>query len=448
MASPTRAQYRLEVRRLLHDANGKFYSDTDLNDYINDGRRRTCSDTGCLRRLVTAYLSRGLEQYPIGGVTGGLVTAPGGGYTTITITVNGDGSGATAVGTLSPIGTSSAGGSVVQLFYVPGSGYSTAPAISFSGGGGSGAAAIAHFKLTVANALAAGTGYQVGDILTLTGGTSITPAKVMVTVLNPGGAIAFMQIMTAGEYTVLPPNLPIPLSGGSGTGATASVQWGIIPILTAPGSGYATPPTVTVAGGLGATIVAALGSTSGAGGQLTAITVTNPGTGYTQATFAISGDGYGAAATAGVIPSTSLDIMNITPLWGNLAPPLNYQPWTEFNARMRVLRSNLQRPCVWSRYGTSGGTAFVQPIPDQTYPAEFDTAILPDDLTDDTTPDTIAFPYTSPPAYYAAWKAKLNQQQFNEAQSFLNDYRRKVLEAQASVQMRRIPNPYGGYSGG
>ncbi len=280
----TLASYRLECRRLLHDATGRFWSNAELNDYINDGRERVCADTGCLRRLVTAYLSQGVEQYPIGGVTGGLVTSSGSGYTTISIAVTGDGTGATATGTLS------------------------------------------H-------------------------------------------------------------------------------------------------------------------------GGLSAIVVTNPGSGYMTASLSISGDGHGAAATAGVIPANTLDIMNITPIWGNQRIPLRYMPFTEFNAKLRSWIVNQQTPVVWSRYGTSGGTAFVQPIPDQTYTTEFDTCILPNPLVADADVDVIQYPFSSPVAYYACWKAKQKEQAFGEGEAFLADYKRKILEAQASVQMRRIPNPYYGYTG-
>jgi hypothetical protein len=43
--------YITEVRRLLHDANGNFYSDTELADYINSARERVVRDTGCLRTI-------------------------------------------------------------------------------------------------------------------------------------------------------------------------------------------------------------------------------------------------------------------------------------------------------------------------------------------------------------------------------------------------------------
>jgi len=48
----TLSTYITEVRRLLHDANGNFYSDQQLTDYINSSRERTVRDTGCLREII------------------------------------------------------------------------------------------------------------------------------------------------------------------------------------------------------------------------------------------------------------------------------------------------------------------------------------------------------------------------------------------------------------
>lgn len=49
--SATLQGYITEVRRLLHDANGNFYSDSQLTDYINGARERVVRDTGCLRTI-------------------------------------------------------------------------------------------------------------------------------------------------------------------------------------------------------------------------------------------------------------------------------------------------------------------------------------------------------------------------------------------------------------
>lgn len=45
--------YNARTRRLLTDANKQYWSDTELNDNINQSRIRIASDTKCLRQLVT-----------------------------------------------------------------------------------------------------------------------------------------------------------------------------------------------------------------------------------------------------------------------------------------------------------------------------------------------------------------------------------------------------------
>lgn len=77
----TLSDYMLQVRRLLHDANANYYSDTDLADYINEARRHVATDTGCLRTLYTVYLTAAQETYVIGQACGALITAGGSGYT-------------------------------------------------------------------------------------------------------------------------------------------------------------------------------------------------------------------------------------------------------------------------------------------------------------------------------------------------------------------------------
>jgi hypothetical protein len=65
----TLSGYITEVRRLLHDANGNFYSDSELTDYINEGRQHTVQDTGCLRKLQ-------VTQTPTTPVAGGRNPTP------------------------------------------------------------------------------------------------------------------------------------------------------------------------------------------------------------------------------------------------------------------------------------------------------------------------------------------------------------------------------------
>ena len=59
------SNYITQVRRLLHDTNGQYWSDSELTDYINESRNRVCKDTRCLRAYLPALinLTQGVEQY-------------------------------------------------------------------------------------------------------------------------------------------------------------------------------------------------------------------------------------------------------------------------------------------------------------------------------------------------------------------------------------------------
>jgi hypothetical protein len=61
--SATLSDYITECRRLLHDANANFYSDSELTDYINSARQRLVRDTGCLRSYQTSATVTNQEVY-------------------------------------------------------------------------------------------------------------------------------------------------------------------------------------------------------------------------------------------------------------------------------------------------------------------------------------------------------------------------------------------------
>lgn len=66
---PVLSSYILDTRRLLHDANGTMYSDAELTESINVGRRKVTLDTACLRSLETVNLVALQEAYPINSST-------------------------------------------------------------------------------------------------------------------------------------------------------------------------------------------------------------------------------------------------------------------------------------------------------------------------------------------------------------------------------------------
>ena len=109
---------------------------------------------------------------------------------------------------------------------------------------------------------------------------------------------------------------------------------------------------------------------------------------------------------------------------------------------MRVWVTNQSRPAAMSRMGTSSGTVYIQPVPDQTYSSEWDISYIPIDLVDDTTVDELQYPFTSTVAYYACFRAKEKEQSYGEAESYLEKYKEKAREAINQVFTRLMPNPY------
>lgn len=142
------SDYITQVRGLIHDSAGTDWSDSELTTHINNARTTIALDCKCVRTLFTSLDAIGnQETYPISGGVGGIVvTVAGTGYTstpTVTFTGGSPTTAATATAVLS--------GTTVASVYMTswGVGYSSAPAIGFTGGGGSGATATATVLLNV-----------------------------------------------------------------------------------------------------------------------------------------------------------------------------------------------------------------------------------------------------------------------------------------------------------
>lgn len=150
------------------------------------------------------------------------------------------------------------GGALVSA---PGSGYTSNPTCTLSGGGGSGATctatngAVASLTLT-----AGGSGYTSTPTCAITSGGG---SGATCTARRSGSTISSVTLTAGGSGYTSNPTCTI--SGGGGSGATCSaVDGGATITLTAGGSGYTAPPdcSITGGGGSGATCGAFLGATS------------------------------------------------------------------------------------------------------------------------------------------------------------------------------------------
>ncbi len=217
---------------------------------------------------------------PLSGIT---LTNGGSGYTTVpavTITGGGASTQATATAVLGGRGISK-----VQLT-ARGTQYVSAPTVSFTGGGtGAQATAVVNHVVKRIDLNAGGSGYTTAPTVVISGGNG-TGAKATATV--SGGAVTAINYIAAGTGYTAVPTVTFTSATGSGAKATAVIDnlvTGVI--LTASGSGY-NPATTTVVftggGGGGAAATATV-----LPGQVLAITLNTPGAGYTSApTIAIA----------------------------------------------------------------------------------------------------------------------------------------------------------------
>jgi hypothetical protein len=241
----------------------------------------------------------------VGSIT---VTGGGSGYTSnpaVTLT-GGGGSGATAsalVGAVIAGVTLSNGGS----------GYAAGTTVTLPapGTGGTQATAVPNLRFGVATVTApttgTGAGYNLGDVLTLNsgGGTGATATVSAVTASGAITAVTFTAATNAGAgYTTAPT-----VSSVSGPQSVTSVA------LISAGTGYAVGNTISLTGGAGTGAVVTVTGISGTGttGPIATASVTSGGSGYTSApTVATTSTGTGTGASfvatlaTGAVLSTSL----------------------------------------------------------------------------------------------------------------------------------------------
>lgn len=127
---------------------------------------------------------------------------------------------------------------------VAGGGFTTSPVVLPSYGNATFSSTIGAANVTAI--VGGGTGYQVGDILQIVGGTYTSQGTIRVTAVGASNAITGAVVNTSGAYTVAPAN-PASVTGGYGTGATFNIGFALTGItVTNRGSGYTTIPTLLI----------------------------------------------------------------------------------------------------------------------------------------------------------------------------------------------------------
>ena len=204
-----------------------------------------------------------------------------------------------------------------------GTNYTSVPAVSITGGSGTGATAVATIgtpAVIAVNVINGGSQYGPAPTVVFAGGGGTGAAATAI--IDPRGLLYISMTHTGRYLTNVAP--AVGFSGGGGSGAVANAQMQLGPdgffhvVYITPlalGSGYSSPPTITLTGGSPfsgdiATAVCAVGL-----GAVLSITVTNGGGGYTSApTVSFSGGGSGSGASAAAVVGgsavTSLTLTN------------------------------------------------------------------------------------------------------------------------------------------
>lgn len=129
-------------------------------------------------------------------------------------------------------------GQIDDARILDGGAYSAPPSspVSVTGGGGTGATfdttedgpwwteLRATQQAVSATVGAGGSGYSVGNDITVVGGLGVGTAAVFNVDSVSGGAVTAVSLVTAGSYEGVPTN-PAATTGGAGTGATLNVTW-------------------------------------------------------------------------------------------------------------------------------------------------------------------------------------------------------------------------------
>lgn len=135
------------------------------------------------------------------------------------------------------------------------------------------------------------------------------------------------------------------------------------------------------------------------------------------------------------------DVVGINLLYNGLRLVLDQRSFTKLNAEVRVYSPVWQyAPMAWARYGPA--TVVFGPAPSIAYTTEWDCCQVSADLTlsDD---DPLPYPYSEIVPYYAAYLAKLNERQYEEARGFWEQYR-QMVNAALSSRAGMLPSAYPG----
>jgi len=213
-------------------------------------------------RITNTSSAVNYVQVTGGATTKGVIQSAQGSDSNISYVTQSKGTGAIDLAAGSSGVNISNGGTVTAITRtVNGTGYTSIPALAISApttAGGVQATATPTMLTVGQTVVSGGSGYTVGDSLTIVGGTFTTPVILTVSTVS-AGAVTGVTVLSGGfgNYSILP-STPASVTGGTGSGATFNLTWALAPTftITNAGSGYVEQPTVTFSGGGGSSAAA------------------------------------------------------------------------------------------------------------------------------------------------------------------------------------------------
>jgi len=226
----------------------------------------TTPSTGSFTTLIGGGSSANYGQLTGGATTKAVEFQTLGSDSNIALVLDTKGTGAIDLASGSSGVNISNGGTVTAITGTTTGSYTVVPTITISApttAGGTQATGTVAMQAITITLNSGGSGYAIGDTITLTGGT-FSQAVVLTVATLSGSAVATFTTSSAGTYTVLPSN-PVAQgsTSGSGTGANFNITaYGVRTTaytITNAGSGYVEQPTITFSSG-SATAYATVGS--------------------------------------------------------------------------------------------------------------------------------------------------------------------------------------------
>lgn len=141
-------------------------------------------------------------------------------------------------------------------------------------------------------------------------------------------------------------------------------------------------------------------------------------------------DAQAVLASSG-LTNTVMLIVDIFAIWSTERYRMRNMAYTQLNRELRPWTNYQSYLMGWARMGQTG--VVVGPIPDQSYQTEWDLVYAPTDLVGvgDAEADLL-YPQTEPVSYYAAYLARMFEEDTERAQQMMSLYRARVGECQSN----------------